>query len=72
MCFAVMYDYPKTCTTANISDCSPSHIWSFQVGISNGLTWSLDRKVFYYIDTLEFKVEAFDFTEATGAISKCS
>lgn len=30
-------------------------------GISNGLAWSSDRKTFFYIDTLTFGVEAFDY-----------
>jgi sugar lactone lactonase YvrE len=31
--------------------------------ISNGLAWSSDRKTFYYIDTLNFGVDAFDYSE---------
>jgi gluconolactonase len=30
-------------------------------GISNGLAWSADIKNFYYIDTLTFGIEAFDY-----------
>lgn len=30
-------------------------------GISNGIAWSSDRKTFFYIDTLTFGVEAFDY-----------
>ena len=30
--------------------------------ISNGLAWSKDRKTFYYIDTLNFGVDAFDYS----------
>ncbi|PHS08067.1 MAG: hypothetical protein COA78_13095 [Blastopirellula sp.] len=36
---------------------------------SNGLTWSLDEKTFYYIDTPTRKVDAFDYDVETGAIS---
>ncbi|XP_062909005.1 regucalcin-like [Mobula hypostoma] len=40
-----------------------------QVDISNGLDWSLDHKVFYYIDSLSFKVDAFDYDLQSGKIS---
>ena len=38
------------------------------VTISNGLGWSPDNKVMYYIDTPTMKVSAFDYSLATGAI----
>jgi len=38
------------------------------IGISNGLAWSLDGSVMYYIDTLTSAVRAFDFDMETGAI----
>ena len=34
---------------------------------SNGLCWSPDHKVFYYIDTATRKVDAFDYDIETGA-----
>ncbi|XP_066562165.1 regucalcin [Amia ocellicauda] len=40
-----------------------------QVDISNGMDWSLDHKTFYYIDSLSFKVDAFDYDKETGSIS---
>nr|XP_055068868.1 regucalcin isoform X1 [Misgurnus anguillicaudatus] len=40
-----------------------------QVDISNGLDWSLDHRVFYYIDSLAYKVEAFDYNIQTGSLS---
>ncbi|XP_043548256.1 regucalcin-like [Chiloscyllium plagiosum] len=40
-----------------------------QVDISNGLDWSLDHKIFYYIDSLSFTVDAFDYDLQTGKIS---
>ena len=36
---------------------------------SNGLCWTEDATTFYYIDTPTRKVRAFDFDNATGAIS---
>uniref|UniRef100_A0A8C7P5P2 Regucalcin n=1 Tax=Oncorhynchus mykiss TaxID=8022 RepID=A0A8C7P5P2_ONCMY len=40
-----------------------------QVDISNGLDWSLDHKTFYYIDSLTYTVEAFNYDINTGSIS---
>ena len=40
-----------------------------KIDISNGLEWSLDGKTLYYIDTLTFKVEAFDYQATGGVIS---
>jgi len=39
------------------------------VTISNGMSWSPDRKTFYYTDTPTLKVAVFDYDEFTGAIS---
>lgn len=39
------------------------------VRISNGLDWSDDRKTMYYIDTMTYKVDLFDFDLEKGAIS---
>lgn len=39
------------------------------VTISNGLAWSLDHTIFYYIDTPTFQVVAYDYEEATGNIT---
>jgi sugar lactone lactonase YvrE len=33
------------------------------VTISNGMTWSLDNKTMFYIDTMDYVVYAFDFNE---------
>lgn len=35
-----------------------------KVSISNGLAWSKDRETFFYIDTLNFGVDAFDYSPA--------
>ncbi|XP_074156377.1 regucalcin-like [Sminthopsis crassicaudata] len=39
------------------------------VDISNGLDWSLDHKIFYYIDSLSYSVDAFDYELQTGKIA---
>jgi len=36
---------------------------------SNGIAWSLDQKVMYYIDTPTLAVPAFDYDNATGSIA---
>ncbi len=40
------------------------------VSISNGLAWSLDRRVLYYIDSPTAVVAAFDYDDTTGAITR--
>ncbi|KAK7866866.1 hypothetical protein R5R35_006032 [Gryllus longicercus] len=40
-----------------------------EITCSNGLAWSRDNKVFYYIDTWTHKVDAFDFDIKNGVIS---
>lgn len=40
-----------------------------QVDLSNGLDWSLDHRTFYYIDSLTYLVEAFDYDINTGGLS---
>ena len=41
-----------------------------KVDISNGLAWSLNNSVLYYVDSLPRKVYAFDFDLATGSLCK--
>ena len=38
------------------------------VGISNGITWSLDHKTMYYIDSIARNVRAYDYDIDTGTI----
>lgn len=40
------------------------------IGISNGLAWSDDEKIFYYIDSMNHAVEAFDYDAETVEICK--
>lgn len=51
-----------------ISNSSPRLLIS-GVRISNGLAWSPDYKIFYYIDTPTRQVRAFDYDLDTGDIS---
>lgn len=39
-----------------------------KVHLSNGLEWSLDHRIFYYIDSLAFMVQAFDYDIQTGGL----
>ena len=39
------------------------------IGISNGIIWSLDAKTMYYTDSLDFAIRAYDFDIETGGIS---
>jgi sugar lactone lactonase YvrE len=41
-----------------------------RIRISNGLAWSPDYRIFYYIDTPTRQVRAFDYDLETGNISK--
>ena len=39
------------------------------VGISNGIDWSLDGTVMYYVDSLTQRLDRFDFDPGTGSIA---
>jgi sugar lactone lactonase YvrE len=45
------------------------HTMKREVGTSNGIVWSLDKKTMYYIDTNTGKVVAYDYDNRTGDIS---
>lgn len=39
------------------------------IGISNGLAWNTQLKKMYYIDSLAYRVDAFDYEHTTGVIT---
>ncbi|MPC33423.1 Regucalcin [Portunus trituberculatus] len=41
-----------------------------KVSISNGLAWSEDRRTFYYVDTCEYKLEAFTCDLEKGTLGE--
>jgi pyruvate kinase len=38
------------------------------IGLSNGLTWEMNAKKFYYIDSLQYCVFGFDYDPENGTI----
>ena len=40
-----------------------------EIGIANGIVWSLDNKTMYYIDSVANTVRSFDYELATGNLS---
>ncbi len=45
------------------------HTMRREVGVSNGLGWSPDRKTMYYTDSPRHVIYAYDYDAATGAIA---
>jgi sugar lactone lactonase YvrE len=43
-----------------------------KITVSNGLAWSEDLKLMYYIDSITRKVEAFDFDAENATLCKYS
>jgi sugar lactone lactonase YvrE len=43
--------------------------WSRDIGIANTVVWSPDRRRFYFADTLENMIWAYDYDPTTGAIA---
>lgn len=41
------------------------------IGIGNGLAWSEDEKTFYFIDSLDSQIMAYDYDNKTISICKC-
>ncbi|XP_014260079.1 regucalcin-like isoform X2 [Cimex lectularius] len=50
------------------SDCKLSKQFN-DISISNGITWSLDEKLMYYIDSPTRRIDVFDYNIKTGAAS---
>ena len=46
-----------------------THTMLTGVGISNGIDWSLDGTVMYYVDSLTQRLDRFDFDLRTGSIA---
>lgn len=42
-----------------------------KISISNGLAWSSCRKFMYYIDSMKYTVDVFDFDFESGQTSRC-
>lgn len=38
---------------------------------SNGLTWNVAKKKFYYVDSCKFDIKEYDWDPSTGLICKC-
>lgn len=43
-----------------------------KINMSNGLTWSLDNRTMYYIDSIVRQVYAFDYDITAGSIGEFS
>ncbi len=61
---------PDTARLYRIDADRSVHVMRERVTISNGLAWSLDRRTLYYIDSPTRIVQAFDYDDETGAISR--
>ncbi|XP_015332646.2 regucalcin-like [Marmota marmota marmota] len=40
-----------------------------QLGIPNGLDWSLDHRTLYHVDSLDYSVRAYDYDVPTGGLA---
>jgi len=40
-----------------------------KIDISNGLAWSADNKIFYYVDSFTYRIDAFDYDISNGTFS---
>lgn len=64
----------KNCApkAGNLFRVTPALQTSLQVSdtsISNGLAWTSDYKIFYYIDSASYSIQAFDFNLKNGTIT---
>jgi sugar lactone lactonase YvrE len=46
-----------------------THTMATGIGISNGIDWSLDGSCMYYVDSLTYRIDRFDFDLAAGSIA---
>lgn len=61
--------YPKSGNLYRVPKNGPISILIRETAISNGMAWTSDLKIFYYIDSPTFQVLAYDFDAATDTIS---
>ncbi|MCB2378000.1 SMP-30/gluconolactonase/LRE family protein [Hymenobacter sp. BT635] len=64
-----MDDRPRRAALYRLDPDGHLHTMRTHITISNGLAWTADRKTMYYIDTPTHVVQAFDYDNATGAIT---
>jgi sugar lactone lactonase YvrE len=70
--WAGSYSYqntPEAGTLYRLDTDLKAHAMVKGVSCSNGIIWSADKKTMYFIDTPTFRVDAFDYDDATGGIS---
>lgn len=60
---------PGVSALYRLADDASLHAAVEGVTLSNGLAWSPDGRIFYYIDTPTHAIDAFDFDPRTGDIS---
>lgn len=70
---------PQKLNVNNMNNCK-GHLYSFKnmrakklldgISVSNGLAWTNDEKIMYYIDSPKRKVTAYDYNKETTEISE--
>jgi sugar lactone lactonase YvrE len=64
------HEHLKTSSLYSLHKDHSLHRLRGEISISNGLAWSADGQTIYYIDTMALCVFAYDYSLATGSISK--